>query len=41
MASDQGDANAEGFTAGQEDLDGFGGAAHAALASVTKPRTSN
>jgi hypothetical protein len=37
---DLGDANAVGVAAGQEDLDCFGGAAHAASASDTRPRTS-
>ena len=34
------DADAVGFAAGQEDLDRFGGAAHVALATGAKPRTS-
>jgi len=37
---DLGDANAVGFAAGQKNLDRLGGAAHAATASGTKPRTS-
>ncbi len=37
---DLSDANAVWLAAGQEDLDRLGGAAHAALASATNPRTS-
>ena len=37
---DLGDADAVRLAAGQEDLDRLGGAAHAALASGTRPRTS-
>lgn len=37
---DLGDTDAVGFAAGQDDLDCFGGGAHAASASGTWPRTS-
>lgn len=40
VGGDLGNANAVGIAAGQEDLDCFGGAAHATAASDTRPRTS-